>query len=133
MTNRLREAARDALQVMEQCGYLEQRWEAEQLRAALAEQEAEPVQEPVAWRYRYEDGRAIFRDEKPDEYDIEWAARRGIAVEPLCAHPPRREWRGLTDEEIDALWGDQIFTDAQLEYRRIWTRVIESALKEKNA
>lgn len=45
----------------------------------------------------------------------------------LYTHPPRREWRGLTDEEIDAALphepGDLDFACA---------RAVEAALKEKN-
>ena len=42
-------------------------------------------------------------------------------------HPPRREWRGLTDEEIEDCW-DGYLSDYQLQM----IRTIEAKLKEKN-
>jgi hypothetical protein len=44
---------------------------------------------------------------------------------PLYTHPPRREWRGLTDEEIDAA------NELRLT-RQQFARAIEAKLKEKN-
>ena len=43
-------------------------------------------------------------------------------------HPPRREWRGLTEEEIDAVWEDAQVFNTHYDI----TRAIEQALKEKN-
>jgi hypothetical protein len=53
---------------------------------------------------------------------------------PLFTHPPRREWRGLTKEEIGEIF------EAEPRYHyppicatdREFARAIEAALKEKN-
>jgi len=42
---------------------------------------------------------------------------------------PRREWQGLTDEEIDSLWWRWVGTQRS---NYSFTRAIEAALKEKN-
>jgi hypothetical protein len=94
------------------------------LRAALAQQE----QEPVAW---------------VDEASIAWLAEhpRGIITTRLVkqksperqmamyAEPPRREWRSLTNEEIYPLYNEPRSDAEILEF----ARAIEAALKEKNA
>jgi hypothetical protein len=52
-------------------------------------------------------------------------------VEPahkLPSHPPRREWRGLTEEEIDAVWEDAQVFNTHYDI----ARAIEQALKERN-
>ena len=41
--------------------------------------------------------------------------------------PPRREWVGLTDEEIDVIWDDYNLDGADV------SRAIEAKLREKNA
>jgi hypothetical protein len=58
--------------------------------------------------------------------------REVVAVEyaPSYTHPPRREWRGLTEEEIHDCF-QQRHRDKAVE-RRMITRAIEAALKEKN-
>jgi hypothetical protein len=64
------------------------------------------------------------------------------ALERFTAHPPRREWRGLTDEELHGLYrraGLEAYYPrdgaVQYEYERrfdAYARAIEAALKEKN-
>jgi hypothetical protein len=49
---------------------------------------------------------------------------------PLYTTPPQREWVGLTDEEIDALW--QEWKDAVCLDHKTWAKAIEAKLKEKN-
>ncbi len=51
----------------------------------------------------------------------------GSAYEKACG---QREWVGLTDEEIDELYGSPM----ELEHSGAlkWVRVIEAKLKEKN-
>ena len=75
------------------------------LRAALAQQ-AEPVQEPVAWRTFDGEGGYDYRTyEDNEDYAAEWAQRnpRHVGwVEPLYLTPPQR--KPLTDEEIAAEW-----------------------------
>jgi hypothetical protein len=71
---------------------------------------------PVAWQWL---NTAHFRKKMPADAELR-------AWNPLYTHPPRREWRGLTDEEIDQMAGNTV--DA-------WecARAIEAALKERNA
>lgn len=81
------------------------------------------VQEPVAWM-----GFEAFTDEdgliSERKFLNTWDNGKGI---PLYTAPPRREWQGLTDEEIeDACWTE---VDQRL---RSFARAIEAKLKEKN-
>ena len=101
----------------------------EALRAALEQQE----QEPVAFMYVgiKHDGTThgphlIWEPEYMDAM----SAEKGVRAVPLYTHPPRREWRGLTEEEakdmaykVDANGGSVIE----------FARAIEAALKERNA
>jgi hypothetical protein len=73
--------------------------------------QAEPVEEPVAWRHK---GAGHFTVTPLVSKFPEW--------EPLYTAPPRREWRGLTEEELDR-WTPEIHSVI---------RAIEAALKEKN-
>jgi len=88
------------------------------LKAALEQ----PEQKPVACfmeNIQSGDIKLVWND---DGFD------RAIWHEkPLYTHPPLREWRGLTDEEIESIW-DGYLSDYQLQM----IRAIESKLKEKN-
>jgi hypothetical protein len=88
------------------------------LKAALEQ----PEQEPVAWiddsghpKHR------LYRQSATEQ-------RLYGLLRPLYTHPPRREWRGLTEEEIEDCW-DGYLSDYQLQM----IRTIESKLKERNA
>ena len=90
------------------------------LRAALEQ----PEQEPVAWMVYTEDGKSVCVTDNPADF-VEWRSL------PLYTHPPRREWRGLTEEEIVNVLGNvrerldgNVFVG--------FARIIEAALKEKN-
>jgi hypothetical protein len=123
----LKKAAQQALEALEKTHTQPgcEQWQAERkasvaLRAALAQQE----QEPVAWQWL---NTAHFRKNLPVN------AESG-AWNPLYTRPHRREWRGLTMQEINALpevggrmWNMGV-ADAVL--RAI--RAIETKLKEKN-
>ena len=92
MTDRLREAAQTALDDLEaRCGSNAGERGPDgsitKLRAALAEQDAEPV----AWANI--DTKGNIRTHT-DNKQSSWANT------PLYLHPPRREWVSLTDEEI---------------------------------
>jgi hypothetical protein len=94
------------------------------LRAALAQEEQE--QEPVAyttgliWRPRQSELVLKVTRSKQERY--------GFTV-PLWTSPPRREWKGLTEEEILPLYNTTPSSHAEmLEF----ARDIEDALKEKN-
>ena len=87
------------------------------LRQALEEK-----QEPVAWMFVNEDGECEQIEYGPVFDDP--------GVTPLYAAPPKREWIGLTDEEVSycryaATFCDELDTAYMAE-------LIEQALKEKN-
>ena len=50
---------------------------------------------------------------------------------PLYLAPPKKEWVGLTDDEIAKYWGDAFAGNTQ--YVQKFARIIEAKLKEKNA
>jgi hypothetical protein len=89
----LKKAAQQALNSLR--GYrrelgCQQPCDAEQALETALEQ---PEQEPVAWRYLYSDGFWRFSNgERVNGCDP-------VEAQPLFTHPPRREWRGLTDAE----------------------------------
>ena len=88
---------------------------AEALRQALAQ----PEQEPVAWFVQYEDSHE-FVWSKPDG----WRVKQALEIQPLYTAPPKKEWVGLSDEEIYAPW--------PLATRIEFARWVEAKLKEKN-
>ena len=105
-------------------------------RTAMEQQE--PEQEPVAWATMYM-GRPtqFFKNEdaeKKARAEIERLNREYPQDEqkryaaPLYTHPPRREWVGLTDEEIECEWAILPFKSGWL----CFARSIEAALKENN-
>jgi hypothetical protein len=151
----LREAAQQALEVLESGllvshhaqvlidlrAALEQPTRAQAMRDAgyarrpTLREMAEPEQEePVAW--------ACFKNNQLQtelvgtEADVNfWCASdepevQGMVKVALYTHPPRREWRGLTEEEIHDCF-QQRHKDKAIE-RRMIARAIEAALKERN-
>jgi hypothetical protein len=122
----LRETAQQALEALEEryVGALRDK-AMDALRAALAQQE----QEPVAW---------------VDEASIAWLAEhpRGIITTRLVkqksperqmamyAEPPRREWQSLSDAEVQAIH-QSLCNTVGSDYRTV-ARAIEAKLKEKN-
>ena len=81
----------------------------EALRQALAQ----PEQEPYCW-VQSKLNQGLFYKEKP----------RRIHTIPLYAAPPKREWVGLTDDEVEFI--------ADSEWEEAFVRLIEAKLKEKN-
>jgi hypothetical protein len=136
----MRQAAQQALEALEQCGLddTHRSYEFEHvariaLRAALAQQE----QEPVAWVELLKDAEQIVRskplwkkfiDGTPLANDIAvWMAD----FAQKHAHPPRREWQSLSEEETRRLsidCYDGLLTDPLI----LFARAIEAKLKEKN-
>ena len=96
----------------------------------------QPEQEPVAWRIRridpVSDWTLIYQRSTTGENFF------NMEIQPLYTHPSSqrsenlksREWRGLTEEEIDALiWhpnGKTLNTNVE------YARAIEAKLKERN-
>lgn len=78
------------------------------------------VQEPVAWKVAGE----------VSNWSKDFSAyQTRTYVEPVYAHPPRREWAVLTDEEISGEFYK--FEAAGAWYQ--FARAIETKLKEKNS
>jgi hypothetical protein len=62
----------------------------------------ETEQEPVAWMHTTGTGHVYFRKKPQDKV---------FSPQPVYTVPPKREWVGLTDEEIDALSQAPSLTD----------------------
>ena len=118
-----REAMQMALEALERYGGVDQRaCDAEEaLRQAL-----ETEQEPVAW--------ISDSPTKGNGKQLHWtkseAWRWSSNITPLYTAPPKREWVGLTDEEVSycryaATFCDELDTAYMAE-------LIEKDLKEKN-
>lgn len=83
------------------------------LRQAL-----ETEQEPVLWLKTWSDGSVSVLKTKSRAFaDYE--------LEPLYSAPPQREWVGLTDEDMEALFLNEDGVR--------FARYIEAKLREKNA
>jgi hypothetical protein len=96
-------------------------------REALEQPQQE---EPVAWRYKGMMGMPWSLSD--DGYYVSCKRDKGYTVEPLYTHPPRREWRGLKEWEInDGL--DQLPTEDVCSWSfRQGVYFAEKALKERN-
>lgn len=113
----LREAAQMALEALE---YAEQNhggddcyFDAiEALRAALAQQE----QEPVAWMHTTATGNVYFRKKPQDKV---------FNPQPVYTAPPQREWQNLNAADMRELGISAIRLDM--------AKAISAKLKEKNA
>jgi hypothetical protein len=129
----LKKAAQQALEALEfmadEWGFTQkanrpERWQAiDALRAALKQPEQKA--EPVAWMdpNRGEVCRAHWLESHAPERDVDRFSC------PLYTHPPRREWRGLTDAERAAVQYESFKRGlSPLEFMELH----EAALKEKN-
>ena len=90
----------------------------EALRQALAQ----PEQEPVAWGFRRIIDGVILDIKNSDEHE----GYEETYTVPLYTAPPKRDWVGLTDEEVEYWRGNYDFFDSAL------VREVEAKLKEKN-
>jgi hypothetical protein len=132
----LREAAKQALEAL---GVAQDHWHTYHgglqsgkineaiaaLRAALEQPEQEPVACIRTWHKKNGDQHAELWD---------WCDGIGSLPEGehlLFTHPPRREWRSLSEEEIKAIHLELCKTVGS--YYRTVARAIEAALKERNA
>jgi hypothetical protein len=90
-------------------------------KAALAQQERE--QEPVVWLLTGGTDVYLASEFSPgSEHEHEWT--------PLYAHPPRREWQSLTEEEIQRMGNET--PGQQGGWNLAFARAVEQALKERN-
>ena len=89
---------------------------AQALRQAIEQAEK---QEPIAWGYKDSHGDIVdCLSNKHKDYQV-----------PLYTSPPRKEWVGLTDNELFESW---VKTPAETDDRFAFARAIEAKLKEKN-
>jgi hypothetical protein len=132
MGTELRDAARQALEALELLAqptktnnetprYKAHKAAITTLRAALEQ----PEQEPVAWCDIEEDGTI---------HGLRYWSEPGRREHALYTHPPRREWRGLTEEELRRLWRESTFrgNGGQIDWFTEGARVAEAALRSKN-
>jgi hypothetical protein len=82
--------------------------------------------QPVAWMHTTGTGHVYFRKKPQDKV---------FNPQPVFTSPPKREWVGLTDEEIQDLgYLSEKFDASNSEWFDRWgfARAIEAKLKEKN-
>ena len=84
--------------------------------AALAQQE------PVAW---ISEGGDVSRSKR-------YMDEMGFKCNPLYTAPPKREWQGLTDDEVSEIINREIGFNSCWGPEEAFARAIEQALKEKN-
>jgi hypothetical protein len=88
-------------------------------------------QEPVAWMWQHDEtGRTGFVDMWQLENGWKKINPRLLLVCPLYATPPKPEWVGLTDEEIQVVVNK--VASGEYQYSDTFARAIEAKLKEKN-
>jgi hypothetical protein len=119
----LRDAARQALEAWEyinKYGFVLADYEGpmEQAITALKAALEQPEQEPVAWTTMpdADDWMFVSGTEKPP-LPGEW--------HPLYTHPPRREWRSLSEEEFGYIY-------VRSATHEEFARAVEAALRSKN-
>jgi hypothetical protein len=103
--------------------------EAEYAITAIKQVLEQPEPEPVAWLHKQGNfTEACMNALHDDEID------RGWTQQPLYTAPPKREWVGLTREEIDLLLPEIVSggTFTVINYGRAVARAIEAKLREKN-
>ena len=89
----------------------------------LEAQLAQPEQEPVAWAVLRPDGRVkLLSHQQGIEVDLKWT--------PLYVAPIKRQWVGLTNEEVQEI-AKQLIDDAAY-CSTHFAISIEAKLKEKN-
>jgi hypothetical protein len=124
----LREAAQQALEALHEIAWCnDSRWQTDRaesvipaLRDALEQQE----QEPKAWMLTDDSGMRFVSVDRPHPDFV-----------PLYTAPPRREWRNLTMQEINALpeIGGVMWRMGTSHAVVRALRAVEAALKGKNA
>ena len=95
---------------------------------AIKEALAQPVQEPVAWKWRVKNfcdwpNWSVSLKRPADSGHAQYPRTEGYEDIPLYTTPPQRTWVGLTEDEAFACKGRDYFETY---------RAIEAKLKEKN-
>jgi len=132
----LREAAQQALEALEstQLYCAHEHYPRRRVADALAALKAaleQPEQEPVAW---IQPDHLQKARRAPFSCRVEPTQRWADFV-PLYTHPPRREWRSLSEEEIRDLWSWSATAEAErtaTTQQHAFARAVEAALKERN-
>jgi hypothetical protein len=103
--------------------------------AALAEPQ-EPVQKPVAWRWRLRSPTDAPGFAQPWNVTTYYPREQANEIEPLYTHPPRREWQELSNGEIYTAYitaTNQTLRPQDERLALAFARAIEAALKKRNA
>jgi hypothetical protein len=95
-----------------------------QVIAALEQELAKPEQEPVAWCSLNGCGEIGFFDGKP--MIMVGKVGNDCHETPLYTSPPRKEWVGLTEDEVNLIYAEPQTHVGQ------YAKAIEAKLKEKN-
>jgi hypothetical protein len=98
---------------------------------ALKQELAKTEQEPVAWIANADFVKGQFVEGRVRR--VWWECNTGVG-QPLYTVAPRKEWVGLTDDEVEDAWGNTpMMINARSDAtRKVYARAIESKLKEKN-
>lgn len=115
------------------------KWYQEGVEAGLRQALAEPPNsttdvvetEPFGWLFKQRDGELykLLRGK-----DVDWSEKNNpywVKVSPLYTAPPKREWVGLTDDDLHELFMSNDYIDDSVVFEVI-ARAIEAKLKEKN-
>ena len=113
------EKALDMLMDAQLHNYALKHKETDDLITAMRDRLAQPEQEPVAWLVQYSNKHEFVWGQKP-----QWIAD-AIGIEPLYTAPQRREWVGLTRDEV-------LDIEETAKHPLDFARSIEAKLKERN-
>jgi hypothetical protein len=99
------------------------------LRQAIEQAEK---QEPVAWMW-LQNGNPVNAFVMKPQIDEKYWEERGFTNAPLYTAPPRKEWVGLTDFEINKITNSpQPVDETSSGYVLPFAKAIQAKLKEKN-
>ena len=102
----------------------------ERIDQAIAEAEKHEVfQEPIGWLDEDSQMAEFMHKDLKAEHDKRGSFTPKMFPIPVYTHPPKREWVGLTDEEIDRGQKESWVTKQAWESAVWWA---ETKLKEKN-
>jgi len=139
----LREAAEMALIAMEEAveyakyiraDHYMRPYAIENLRKAL--EQPEHTEQPIGMVSTCKECLPVEREPVACVQDLDEVKRKHLVYEKgmdwkdaLYTHPPKREWQGLTDEEIKDIW---CWDEYLHSYQQQMIQDIEAKLKEKN-
>jgi hypothetical protein len=110
------------------------------LRAALEQEEQEPwtdrelelIDGMIEVQLRHAAQCDVIANRPMAEKQKGWDMERVALLMKIRNAPPRREWKGLTEEEIWELYYDERIPEGERSDRVDFARAIEQALKERN-